>query len=113
MSKIYVIEMEDKAAEKIASNRRRGAAAKRTGVPFSDAWKMGKEIAGYGEDSLIWGKTRAQVHEMLEDLYRGALKAAKDKDAAKFETTNKHIALIEDELEKRKAARAAADALRK
>ncbi len=109
MKKVFVVELTEEMASKVATTR--PPAAKR-GAVFSEAWQMGKAVAGYDEKSPVWGKTRTEVFEMIEALYAeiaSALKRGDTKAAASMEGT---IALYKSELEKRKAARAIAWASR-
>jgi len=109
MSRYFIVEMTDEAATKIASKRR--PTTTKSGVPFSDAWKMGKEIAGYDEKSPIWGLSRAQIYELKEQLFLDILRATKSRDLATLKAAQEKLSLIDTELEKRKAAREAAYSL--
>ena len=111
MSKFYLVEMDEKAAEKIMKSSRTPAAKR--GAVFSDAWKTAKEITGYNEASPIWGKTHDEVLSMIEDGYVQALKAVEDKDLAAFNRITKHIGELKAELGKRQAANELARASRK
>ena len=101
--KVYVVELTEDLT-KAASKRRRPAAVRR-GAEFSDAWKMGKAVAGYGETSPIWGMTRNAVLDMIEANYKSIADALKRGDTAAAAVLEGEIALLKGELEKRKAAR--------
>jgi hypothetical protein len=107
-SKLYLLEVTEAAGKTVASTRR--PAAVKRGAAFSEGWRMGKELAGYkdGKDgtpaSPIWGKTRAEVFGMIEDLYVEALKALKDGDSLKFRLASENVSMLKSELAKRTAA---------
>jgi hypothetical protein len=117
MSKLYVLELSEGAAEKIAASKRHPAS--RRGAAFKEGWAMGKEMAGYkdGKDgtpaSPIFGKTRYEVYDEIETLYIEALEALKVKDTGKFQECNDRIILLHSELSKRAAAQEIARAARK
>jgi hypothetical protein len=101
-SKLYLLEVTEAAGKTVASTRR--PAAVKRGAAFTEGWRMGKEITGYGESSPIWGKTRAEVFGMIEDLYVEALKALKDGDSLKFRLASENVSMLKSELAKRTAA---------
>lgn len=111
MGKWYVLEMSDGAAEKIVASKRHPAAKR--GAAFSESWAMAKDVSGYNETSPIWGKTRYEVYDRIEDLYIEALTALKTGDKVKFTSANDEIIALKAELAKRSAAQEVARAARK
>ena len=111
MSKWYVLELSEGAAEKMVASKRHPATKR--GAAFSEAWTMAKDMTGYNEASPIWGKTRYQVFDEIETLYIEALEALRVKDTGKFGECNDRIILLHSELNKRSAAQEVSRATRK
>lgn len=107
--KVFVVELTEEMASKVAATR---PPAVKRGAQFSAAWTMGKALAGYNEDSPIWGKSRSEVFEMIEERYAGIAEALKKGDTTTSSKLEGEIALFKNELEKRKAARGIAWAAR-
>lgn len=103
MTKVFVVELTEEMASKVAATRR--SPASKRGAQFSAAWTLGKSLAGYDETSPIWGKTRSEVFEMIEERYAGIAEALKKGDTTTSSKLEGEIALFKNELEKRKAAR--------
>lgn len=104
--KVFVVELTEEMASKIAATRR--PPASKRGAVFADAWKMGKAITGYDESSPIWGLRRDEVNELIEARYRDIIEATGKGDAKAAAAAQNDIDLLKAELEKRKAARAIA-----
>lgn len=115
-TKFYLVEMEEKAAETLIRKGRSGASRRTTStgkLPFADAWKAAKELAGYDDTSPIWLKTHDEVLGMIEDQYLAALEALKTGDMTAFNLASDNATKLKNELTKRRIANDAARAMRK
>lgn len=102
--KYLMVELTAEAAAKLATAK---SPAARRGAVFSEAWRAGKEITGYSDKSPIWKKTRAEVWNMKEVLYKKAL--APTTTVVERKTILDQIAVLDTELAKRTASKEIAE----